>query len=71
MGQDKQLRGYLVAMLAGAGIMVLALVAGWPPGGRLEVLFAWFTAGATVVAVSLTLYEWRQARRRREQDGRP
>lgn len=56
----------LLAMLAGGGIMVLAQVAGWSPEGRFEVLFAGFTAAAAVIAVSLTLYDWRQGRRHPE-----
>ncbi|MEX5303209.1 hypothetical protein [Kocuria sabuli] len=63
MDPDRQPRGYLTAMLAGAGIMELAQVVGRPPEGRFEVSFAWFTAAAASVAVSLTLHEWRQPHR--------
>lgn len=64
MTPDKSLRGFLITMLAGAGLLVLAQLGSWPPETGLERAITGFTVAAVVIAVSLTACEWRQARRR-------
>jgi hypothetical protein len=71
MGQDQQLRGHLIAMLVGAVLLVLAQFGAWPPDAGLERAVTGFTVAAAVIAVSLTVYEWRQGRPRRNLGDRP
>ncbi len=63
MAQDKQLRGHLIAMLVGAAFLVLGKFGSWPPETGFERALAGLTVAAVLIAVGLTLYEWRQGRR--------
>ncbi|GAA1749917.1 hypothetical protein [Kocuria aegyptia] len=68
MGQDRQLRGHLIAMLVGAALLVLAQLGSWPPETHFERALTGLAVAAVLIAVGLTLYEWRQDRRRRGRD---
>ncbi|MEX5256679.1 hypothetical protein [Kocuria arenosa] len=68
MGQDKQLRGHLIAMLVGAAFLVLGQLGSWPPETGLERALTGLTVAAVLIAVSLTVYEWWQDRRSPRQD---
>lgn len=57
MGQDRQLRGPLIAMLLGAGLLVLGQLCSWPPGTGLERALTGLTGAAVLIAVGLTVYE--------------
>lgn len=63
MSQDKQLRGYLIAMLVGAAFLVLGQLGSWPPETGLERALTGLTVAVVLIAVSLTIYEWRQGRK--------
>jgi hypothetical protein len=60
MGQDKQLRGHLIAMLVGAAFVVLGQFGSWPPGTGFERALTGLTVAVVLTAVSLTVHEWRQ-----------
>ena len=63
MSHDKQLRGYLIAMLVGAAFLVLGQLGSWPPETGLERALTGLTVAVVLIAVSLTIYEWRQGRK--------
>jgi hypothetical protein len=67
MGQDRQLRGHLIAMLVGAAFPAIAQLGSWPPETGFERTLAGLTVAAVLIAVSLTVYEWRQGRYSREE----
>ncbi|MFI7744915.1 hypothetical protein [Kocuria rhizosphaericola] len=71
MTPDRSLRGHLIAMLVGAALLVLAQLGSWPPETGFERALAGLTVAAVLIAVSLTVYEWRQGRRRRGRDNQP
>ncbi|MEX5270396.1 hypothetical protein [Kocuria sabuli] len=62
MGQDRQLRGYLIAMLVGAAFLVLGQFGSWPPETGFERALTGLTVAAVLIAVGLTIYEWLQRR---------
>lgn len=68
MGQDRQMRGYLIAMLVGAAFLVLAQFGSWPPETGFERALTGLTVAAVLIAVGLTIYEWRQGRRAPRRD---
>ncbi len=63
MGQDKPLRGHLIAMLIGAAFPALGQLGTWPPETGPERTLTGLTVAAVVIAVSLMVYEWRQGGR--------
>ena len=63
MSQDKQLRGHLIAMLVGAAFLVLGQLGSWPPETGFERALTGLTVAVVLIAVSLTIYEWRQGRK--------
>lgn len=67
MKQDQQLRGHLIAMLVGASFLMLAQLGTWPPETGFERALTGPTVAAGHIAVSLTVYEWRQGRRSRKE----
>lgn len=71
MKQDRQLRGFLIAMLVGAGLMVLGQLVAWPPKTDLERGLTGLTVAAALLAALLTVHQWRQDRRRHGQGKRP
>lgn len=71
MTPDRSLRGHLVAMLVGAAFLVLGQLGTWPPESGSERALTGLTAAAALVAVPLTVYEWRQGRRCRGRGSRP
>ena len=71
MNPDRQLRGFLIAMLVGAGLMVLGQLVAWPPESGLERILTGLTVAVTLLAVSLTVYAWQHGRRRHGRDERP
>lgn len=60
MSQDKPLRGHLIAMLVGAAFLALAQLGTWPPENGFERALTGLTVAAVLIAVSLSVYEWRQ-----------
>lgn len=62
MTPDRSLRGHLIAMLIGAALLVLGQFGSWPPETGLERALTGLTVAAALIAVSLTVYEWRQGR---------
>lgn len=68
MKQDRQLRGHLIAMLIGAALLALGQVGTWPPETGLERALTGLTVAAVLIAVALTVYEWRPSRRREHED---
>ncbi|MEX5258025.1 hypothetical protein [Kocuria arenosa] len=54
MNRDRQLRGFLIAMLVGAGLMVLGQLVAWPPETNLERILTGLTVAVALLAVSLT-----------------
>lgn len=71
MTQGRQLRWFLIAMLVGAGLMVLGQLVAWPPEAALERILTGLTVAVVLLAVSLTVYVWRHDRRRHSQGKRP
>lgn len=69
MGQDRQLRGYVIAMLVGAAFLVLGQFGAWPPETGLERALTGLTVAVVLIAVGLTIYEWRQGRKADLDDG--
>ena len=68
MNRNRQLRGFLIAMLVGAGLMVLGQLVAWPPESGLERILTGLTVAVALLAVSLTVYVWRQGRLRQGRD---
>ena len=68
MSQDKQLRGHLIAMLVGAAFLALAQLGTWPPETGLERALTGLTVAVVLIAVSLSVYEWRQGRKAGPED---
>lgn len=63
MTPDRSLRGDRIAMLVGAAFLVLAPLGAWPPETGFERALTGLTEAAVLMAVSLTVYEWRQGPR--------
>jgi hypothetical protein len=68
MSQDKQLRGHLIAMLVGAAFLVLGQLGSWPPQTGFERALTGLTVAVVLIAVSLSVYEWRQGRKTGPED---
>jgi hypothetical protein len=68
MSQDKQLRGHLIAMLVGAALLVLGQLGSWPPETGFERAMTGLTVAVVLIAVSLSVYEWRQGRKAGPED---
>ena len=68
MSQDKQLRGHLIAMLVGAAFLVLGQLGSWPPQTGFERALTGLTVAVVLIAVSLSVYEWRQGRKAGPED---
>ena len=68
MSQDKQLRGHLIAMLVGAAFLVLGQLGSWPPETGFERALTGLTVAMVLIAVSLSVYEWRQGRKAGPED---
>jgi hypothetical protein len=62
MTPDRSLRGHLIAMIVGAALLVLGQLGAWPPEVGFERALTGLTVAAVLIAVSLTVYEWRQGR---------
>ncbi|MFF0989115.1 hypothetical protein [Kocuria nitroreducens] len=60
MTPDRRLRGHLIAMLVGAAFLVRGQFGSWPPETDLQRVLTGLTAAAVLIAVSLTVDEWRQ-----------
>ena len=68
MSQDKQLRRHLIAMLVGAAFLVLGQLGSWPPQTGFERALTGLTVAVVLIAVSLSVYEWRQGRKAGPED---
>lgn len=68
MKQNRLLRGFLITMLVGAALMVLGQLVAWPPETGLERIMTGLTVALALLAVSLTVYVWRQGRVRQGRD---
>ncbi|MFF0903057.1 UNVERIFIED_CONTAM: hypothetical protein RF653_05220 [Kocuria sp. CPCC 205316] len=55
MGQDKPLRGHLIAMLIGAAFLVLGQLGTWPSGTGPERTPTGLTVAAVLIVVSPTV----------------
>ena len=71
MTQGRQLRGFSIVLLVGAGLMVLGQLVAWPPEAALERILTGLTVAVVLLAVSLTVYVWRHDRRRHRQRKHP
>ncbi|WIG16461.1 hypothetical protein [Kocuria rosea] len=68
MGKDVQLRAHLIAMLVGAAFLALGQLGSWPPETGFERALTGLTVAVVLIAVSLSVYEWRQGRRGRDNE---
>lgn len=64
MTPDRSLRVYLIAMLVGAAFLALGQLDSRPPETGVERALTGLTVAVVLIAVSLSVYEWRQGRRR-------
>ena len=68
MTPDRSQRGHRIAMLVGAAFLVPGQLGSWPPETGVERALTGLTVAVVLIAVSLSVYEWRQGRKAGPED---